>query len=133
MPLIWLLAFFGLLAALLVTGCASLPAGPEEKHFVHNVRKTFSGRSDGLVLEDDYSEEWKSRSFTRGEYFFTDPKASSLCLWHTPQPGLAGSTRVMAGDLSIVVDSNLVPVITAGGTAAGNAAAAFGKKAIGIP
>jgi hypothetical protein len=102
------------LGVLMGTGCAILPRGPVVQR---TLTETFTGRPDGLrkrviILRDD--------SFTRGVYVFTDPAIQTVCAWHTNALELGGGSRFMAGNVSITVDSNLVPAIAAGGTAVGN-------------
>lgn len=118
------LALFILLPSsfFLSPGCAVVPRGPVASH----ERREYSGRADGLVLQ----ETWRDSAFTRGLYVFADPSLNKICAWHTNQLALGGGSRIMAGGFSLVVDTNLVPAIAAAGTAAGNVIAASVKSAI---
>jgi hypothetical protein len=110
---------------LVLTGCAVVPRGPITSHSVER----FQGRSDGLVAR----EIWKDAAFTRGIYVFTDPKLTTVTAWQTNQTALGGCSHFQCGELSIIVDSNLVPAITATGTAVGNVVGAAAKTAVGKP
>jgi hypothetical protein len=106
----------------LLAGCAIVPRGPIVTHTVER----FEGRADGLI----FKEERKDAAFTRGMYFFADPKVSALYGWHTNQSALGGSSFVTFGAMTIVTDTNLVPAIAAGGTAVGNVVGAAVKTAV---
>ena len=114
---LWLCAL-----ALLLCGCAIVPHGPVVSHTISR----YADRQDGLV----WREQWQDTDFTRGFYLFTDPSVLSLSASHTNQTALGGSSRITAGSFTIVVDSNIVPAITAGGTAVGNIVGAAVKSAV---
>lgn len=120
------------LALLLLTGCAVVPRGPIVRHSspTHVVER-FACRPDGLVYRETWAgERWTDDAFGRGLYFFTDPKLSGLVATHTNQAALGGGSSISSGSISIIVDSNLVPAITATGTAAGNIIGAAAKTAV---
>lgn len=110
------------LCALCASGCAIVPRGPKVSHTV----EFFTNRADGLIGR----EVWRSDSISRGLYFFDDPSGASLCFWQSNPPALGGGSRFMAGNIGITVDSNLVPAITATGTAVGNVVGAAVKTAV---
>ena len=117
------LAALLLCALALIPACAIQPRGPVVSHTV----ETFSpGRSDNLVTR----EIWRDDAFTRGIFFFTDPSLTAVKVWHTNQTALGGCSHFQAGSAGIVVDSNLVPAITATGTAVGNVVGAAAKSAV---
>jgi hypothetical protein len=106
----------------LLCGCAILPRGPIASHSEEH----FSGRADGLILR----ERWTDESFTRGRYFLADPDLSKLTFIHSNQPALGGGSFFSCGTLSVVVDSNTPAIISAGGTAVGNVVGAAVKTAV---
>jgi hypothetical protein len=106
---------------LALTGCAVIPHGPATR----KTTEYYSGRSDGLVIRDTASDS----TFTRGYYFFADPKVATAEGWFTNQPALGGGSHLIFGGVSVTVDSNLAPAITAAGTATGNVIGAAVKSA----
>lgn len=111
-----------LLCAIVFSGCAIQPRGPVVSHTI----EYYAGRKDGLVRR----EVWKDDAFTRGIFFFADPSLTAVKVWHTNQTALGGCSHFEAGAASIVVSSNLVPAIAAGGTAVGNIVGAAAKSAL---
>lgn len=103
-------------------GCAC----PRRKSLTtHNV-EFFRGREDGLVER----EEWRDAESGGGIFVFADPNVQAMAAIHTNQTALGGGSAFSAGSLSVVVDSNLVPAITATGTAVGNVIGAAAKTAV---
>ena len=121
-PALTLLCSSVLICGLLLAGCAVPPSGPVVSHSIER----FEGRSDGLVCK----ETWRDKAFTHGWYLFADPAMQSVHAWHTNQAALGGCSHFDAGSVTIVVDSNLVPAITAAGTATGNIIGAAVKTAV---
>ena len=113
-----------LLSVLLLAGCAIVPRGPVVER---TITETFTGRPDGLTKR---VTKLSDEAFTRGLYFFSDPSLQMLCSWHTNATELGGGSRFMAGTFGITVDTNLVPAITATGTAVGNVVGAAVKTAV---
>jgi hypothetical protein len=103
-------------------GCAIAPRGP----VVERMTEIYTNRADGLVSRVIL----KDSAFTRGFYFFTDPAVQTINASHTNIAELGGSSQFTAGSFTILVDSNLVPVIAAAGTAAGNVVGAAVKTAV---
>lgn len=106
----------------IASGCATPHRSTETRHTL----ETFSGRADGLAAR----ETWLDRDSGGAMFFFTDPTSAGLCVRHTNQPALGGSTWMMMAPFSVSVDSNLVPAITASGTAIGNVIGAAAKTAV---
>jgi hypothetical protein len=75
-------------------------------------------------------EEWRDKDSGGSMFLFTDPASQGMCIWHTNQPALGGGSKMMLAPFSVTVDSNLVPAITAGGTAVGNIIGAAAKSAL---
>jgi hypothetical protein len=108
---------------LALAGCAIQPHGPVVQH---TVKTYFPGRPDHLAAE----ETWKDNAFSRGLFLFADPELSTVTVWHTNQSALGGCSHFSAGSVAIHVDTNLVPAISATGTAAGNILGATVKSAV---
>ena len=111
-----------LVSALLFGGCAC----PSRKAGTSCVAQYYAGREDGLVERD----EWTDAESGGGFFLFTDPSVQSLVAIHTNQSALGGGSSFVAGKLTIVVDSNTAPIISAGGTAVGNVIGAAAKSAV---
>jgi hypothetical protein len=106
-------ALFGMaLFVMALCGCAGIHRYNEASHSI----KTYHGRSDGLIGV----EEWRDDHKVGARFFFADPTSQGLCDRYTNQPAIGGSGWFMGAPFSMVVDSNLVPAISATGTAAGN-------------
>jgi hypothetical protein len=88
--------------------------------------ESFTGRPDGLISR----EEWKDTEGGGGFFLFADPNVQSMTAIHTNQSALGGGSAFAAGEMSLVVDSNLVPAINATGTAAGNVIGATIKSSV---
>jgi hypothetical protein len=114
--------FAALIAAIVLPGCA----WPHRSAVTTRTVEWFDGREDGLIAR----ETLRDSDGGGGVFLFADPQVASLCVWHTNQIGLGGGSRCMTGPFSITVDSNLVPAITATGTAAGNIIGAAVKTAV---
>jgi hypothetical protein len=117
-----ILCLLCLFAAIALAGCAIVPRGP----IVSHSHEEFRDRPDGLISRDI----WKDAAFTRGIYLFTDPTLQTISVLHTNHTALGGSSQFVAGNFSVIVDSNLVPAISATGTAAGNIIGAAVKTAV---
>jgi hypothetical protein len=109
---------------LVVTGAGC--ATPHRKTVTEHEIETFRGRQDGLIAR----ETWLDKDSGGALFLFTDPDSQGMCIWHANQPALGGGTRFMMAPFTLVVDSNLVPAITAGGTAVGNIVGAAAKAAV---
>lgn len=107
---------------LLISGCATPHRKTETSHSIEQ----FAGREDGLIAR----ETWVDKDSGGALFLFTDPTSQGMCIKHTNQPALGGSTWFMMAPFSMVVDSNLVPAIGATGTAVGNVIGAAAKSAI---
>jgi hypothetical protein len=117
----WLLALAFSLHTSAFLGCAIPHRKGETLHTVEH----FQNRSDGLVRR----ESWKDSEGGGGFFLFADPTVQAMTAIHTNQCALGGGSAFAAGTLTILVDSNLVPAITATGTAAGNVIGAAAKSA----
>jgi hypothetical protein len=103
-------------------GCAC----PRRKGVTTHDVEFFRGREDGLIER----EEWRDAESGGGIFVFADPNVQAMSAIHTNQTALGGGSVFSAGGLSSVVDSNLVPAITATGTAVGNVIGAAAKSAV---
>jgi len=83
----------------------------------------FEGRPDGLLAR----ECWRDSEGGGGFFFFADPTVQAMTALHTNQDDLGGGSAFAAGSFTIIVDSNLIPAITATGTAVGNMVKAAAK------
>ncbi len=102
-------------------GCATPHRSTTTTHTIESYR----GRSDGLLAR----ETWTDKDAGGALFLFTDPSSQGMCIKHTNQQALGGNTWFMMAPFSMVVDSNLVPFVTAAGTAIGNVAGAAAKAA----
>jgi hypothetical protein len=105
-----------------LTGCAV----PHRKAAATHTLEAFHNRPDGLVSR----EEWRDTEGGGGFFLFADPNVQAMTANHTNQCALGGGSAFAAGSFTILVDSNLVPVIAASGTAAGNIIGAAIKTAV---
>jgi len=119
-PALMLLPFAFLI--LTFPGCAC----PHRQASATHTMETFQNRPDGLVRR----EEWRDSEGGGGFFLFADPNVQAMTALHTNQCALGGGSAFAAGSLTILVDSNLVPAIAAGGTAAGNVIGAAVKTAV---
>jgi len=122
---IWRQTAFYLVAILsvfILCGCATPHRDSQSTHSI----KRYQGRQDGMIA----SEEWRDEHRAGAIFFFTDPSSQGFCDKFTNQPGLGGSSWFMAAPFSMIVDSNLVPAISATGTAMGNVIGAAAKSAV---
>ncbi len=103
-------------------GCAC----PSRKAETSRVVETFTNRADGLLRR----ETWTDSEGGGGWFLFADPKVQAMLAVHTNQSALGGGSLFSAGSLTIVVDTNLAPVIGAAGTAAGNIIGVAAKTAV---
>jgi hypothetical protein len=107
---------------LILSGCAIPHRQAAATHTVEH----FASRPDGLVSR----EEWLDQEGGGGFFLFADPNVQAMTALHTNQCALGGGSAFSAGSMTIMVDSNLVPAITATGTAAGNIIGAAAKTAV---
>jgi hypothetical protein len=98
--------------AFLLTGCACPHRKAETTHTV----ELFANRADGLLAR----ESWRDQEGGGGFFLFADPN----------QTALGGGSAFAAGSIAILVDSNLVPAITAAGAATGNIIGAAAKASV---
>jgi uncharacterized protein YceK len=105
-----------------LSGCAT----PHRSTITSHVSEKFSGRPDGLVAR----ETWVDKDSGGALFLFVDPSSQGMCIKHTNQVDLGGSTWMMMAPFSSVIDSNLVPFVAAGGTAVGNIVGAAAKSAL---
>ena len=110
------------LALSLLCACAI----PHRKATALHQVETFAGRADGLVCR----ESWRDCESGGGFFLFADPNVQAMTAIHTNQTALGGGSAFAAGSLAVVVDSNLVPAITASGTAVGNIIGATLKSSV---
>lgn len=111
-----------MLGLALLSACAC----PHRKATTQHIVEDFQNRPDGLVRR----ESWKDSEGGGGFFFFADPNVQAMTALHTNQNALGGGSAFAAGSFTSVVDSNLVPAITATGTAAGNIIGAAAKTAV---
>jgi hypothetical protein len=104
-----------------LAGCAC----PHRKAVTTHTMEAFQNRPDGLVSR----EEWRDSEGGGGFFLFADPNVQAMTANHTNQCALGGGSAFAAGSFTILVDSNLAPVIAATGTAAGNIIGAAVKTA----
>jgi len=120
-----------LLLAVLAAGAFGLGAGCACPHrqavTIHTVEVFEAGaRADALLAR----ETWRDQEGGGGVFLFADPTVQSMTAQHTNQRALGGGSWFAAGRLGVLVDSNVVPAIAAGGTAAGNVIGAAVKTAV---
>lgn len=109
-------------ACVCLSGCATPHRISESTHTL----KKYQGRGDGLVSV----ESWQDYHKAGASFFFEDPSSQGFYDTFTNQAALGGGSYFMAAPFSSIVDSNLVLVIPATGTALGNIAGAAVKAAI---
>lgn len=112
---------FLLSAFCLLPGCACPRRLSESTHDAWS----YTNRADGLIRH----EQWRDAEGGGGIFVFTDPKVSAMLAVHTNQAAIGGGSLFSAGSITIVVDTNIVPAITASGTAVGNIIGAAVKTA----
>lgn len=117
-----LLSALSVASVVLLSSCST----PHRKTETLHIFESFTNRADGLVSR----EEWRDTDSGGAMFLFVDPSSQGMCIKHTNQPALGGSTWMMMAPFSMVVDSNLVPAIAAGGTAVGNIVGAAVKTAV---
>lgn len=103
-------------------GCAC----PHRKALTSHTVELFDGRADGLLAR----ESWRDQEGGGGFFLFADPNVQAMTAVHTNQFALGGGSAFAAGSLTIVVDSNLAPAITATGAATGNIIGAAAKASV---
>ena len=119
----WSAVYFFLLPSIFwLCSCAT----PHRKTVTKHTVERFCGRPDGLIAR----ETWLDQDSGGALFLFEDPKSQGMCIKHTNQPALGGNTWFTMAPLSMLVDSNLVPAIAAGGTAVGNVVGAAVKSAV---
>jgi len=106
----------------LLPGCSL----PHRRAAATHTIEVFHCRPDGLISR----ESWQDSEGGGGFFFFADPHVQAMTAIHTNQCALGGGSAFSAGSMMILVDSNLVPAITATGTAAGNIIGAAAKSAV---
>ena len=110
------------LPLLIFSGCSL----PHRRAAATHTIEVFHCRPDGLISR----ESWQDSEGGGGFFFFADPHVQAMTAIHTNQCALGGGSAFSAGSMMILVDSNLVPAITATGTAAGNIIGAAAKSAV---
>lgn len=106
----------------LLCGCAC----PHRKALTSHTVELFENRPDGLLAR----ESWRDQEGGGGFFLFADPNVQAMTAVHTNQFALGGGSAFAAGSLTIVVDSNLAPAITATGAATGNIIGAATKASV---
>lgn len=101
----------GLLAILLLTGCAA----PHRAATATHEHREFNGRVDGLVSED----VWRDSERGGGIFFLSTSDVQLLSATHTNQTALGGGSFFTAGPMSVKVDPQTSQIIEATGSAAG--------------
>lgn len=115
------LLMYAFLVLTFLTGCAHLNRNAVSKITL----KTYAGRPDGMVA----CQTWEDSHGVKATFVFTDPSGQGLCdKWTNSLTG--GTSWFMLAPFSMIVDSNLVPAIAAGGTAVGNIVGAAVKTAV---
>lgn len=114
--------------ALLTLVCCSC-ASPHRSSSATHERRTYQGRSDGLVSLDVWTDTEKGG----GVFFLTTADVQSLGAIHTNQTALGGGSAFFTGPSSVKVDPQTGTIIEATGSAVGDIVGAALKKAAGIP
>jgi hypothetical protein len=110
-----------ILTSLIALGCSC----PHRRALTVNTMEWFAGRPDGLIAR----ETRRDTEGGGGIFLLSDPSTQSMLALHTNQSGLGGGSVFSAGAVSITVDTNTAPILSAVGTAVGNVIGAAAKSA----
>jgi hypothetical protein len=115
--------WFVFCALVVLAGALSGCADPRRlaRSFDHQrcVTERFEGRSDKLVWRETRSSEVEDIEKGGGFFFGTEPDVQSMNVEHTNQAKLGGVSKFRAGQIHIIVDTNLATNMKAIGDATG--------------
>jgi hypothetical protein len=104
------------IASVAVASLAPACVTSHKKEYITHESWTYS--STGAVTGH---EVWSENHHGGGVALLADPAATQIASQHTNQSALGGSSTFILGNIQAHVSSNAPAVITAGGTAVGNA------------